>query len=406
MNEQRIRMDQKIQTMATRLSKSLDVNMRKSFLPDERKALRRFSSTEVAQILGVSQDFLRKMFFEDKLDLGEIETDARGRRFYTAEQIDIARHEIARSSTKFQHIVPRRRDGEHIQIISIANFKGGAGKTTTAIHLAQKLALDGYRVLAIDLDPQASMTTMFGFRPEIDFPEAGTVYDALRYEDPIPFRDVVRKTYFHNLDLAAAGLLLSEFETETAHALRNNIRPPFYQRLALCINEVETDYDIVVIDCPPQLGFTTLSALVASTSLVVTVIPSMLDVASMAQFLQLTSSLMATIADVDSDGLPDRPATVIVWCSEVRLVSTDAPVHSCAPAPTAWIAANSLPTIETRAPISHAIADVVAKSESAPAVTTFFRNIIFSLFPVVSGASCNHAPCCCRQSFWRQRRRG
>ncbi|PKP66981.1 MAG: plasmid partitioning protein RepA, partial [Alphaproteobacteria bacterium HGW-Alphaproteobacteria-5] len=103
MNEQRIRMDQKIQTMATRLSKSLDVNMRKSFLPDERKALRRFSSTEVAQILGVSQDFLRKMFFEDKLDLGEIETDARGRRFYTAEQIDIARHEIARSSTKFQH---------------------------------------------------------------------------------------------------------------------------------------------------------------------------------------------------------------------------------------------------------------------------------------------------------------
>lgn len=298
MNEQRIRMDQKIQTMATRLSKSLDVNMRKSFLPDERKALRRFSSTEVAQILGVSQDFLRKMFFEDKLDLGEIETDARGRRFYTAEQIDIARHEIARSSTKFQHIVPRRRDGEHIQIISIANFKGGSGKTTTAIHLAQKLALDGYRVLAIDLDPQASMTTMFGFRPEIDFPEAGTVYDALRYEDPIPFRDVVRKTYFHNLDLAAAGLLLSEFETETAHALRNNIRPPFYQRLALCINEVETDYDIVVIDCPPQLGFTTLSALVASTSLVVTVIPSMLDVASMAQFLQLTSSLMATIAEV------------------------------------------------------------------------------------------------------------
>jgi chromosome partitioning protein len=58
------------------------------------------------------------MFFEDKLDLGDIETDARGRRFYTAEQIDIARHEIARSSTKFQHIVPRRREGEHIQGLS------------------------------------------------------------------------------------------------------------------------------------------------------------------------------------------------------------------------------------------------------------------------------------------------
>lgn len=298
MNTHQLRMDQKIQAMATRLSKSLDMNMRKSFLPDERKSLRRFASNEVAQILGVSQDFLRKMFFEDKLNLGDIETDARGRRFFTAQQIDLVRNEIAKSSTKFQHIVPRRRDGEHIQIISIANFKGGAGKTTTAIHMAQKLALDGYRVLAIDLDPQASMTTMFGFRPEIDFPEAGTVYDALRYDEPSPFEDIILKTYFHNLDLAPAGLLLSEFETETAHALRTNIRPPFYQRLALCINSVEANYDVVVIDCPPQLGFTTLSALVASTALIVTVIPSMLDVASMAQFLQLTSSLMATIADV------------------------------------------------------------------------------------------------------------
>lgn len=298
MTEQKIRMDHKIQAMAARLSKSLDVNMRKSFLPDERKILRRFSSPETAQLLNVNQDSLRRMFSEDKFNLGEIQTDDRGRRFLTAEQIDIARHELARSNKKLQHIVPRRRDKEHLQIISIANFKGGAGKTTTAIHLAQKLALDGYRVLAIDLDPQASMTAMFGFRPETDFPDAGTIYDALRYDDPVPFAEIVLKTYFHNLDLAPAGLMLSEFETETAHALQGNVQPPFYKRLALCLNEVEANYDVVIIDCPPQLGFTTLSALVASTSLIVTVIPSMLDVASMAQFLQLTSSLMATIADV------------------------------------------------------------------------------------------------------------
>jgi chromosome partitioning protein len=153
-------------------------------------------------------------------------------------------------------------------------------------------------VLAIDLDPQGSLTTMFGLRPEIEFSEAGTVYDAIRYDDPEPFASVIRKTYFHNLDLAPAGLLLSEFETETAHALHNNIQPPFYQRLALCIAEVEANYDIVIVDCPPQLGFITLSALVASTGLIVTVVPSMLDVASMAQFLQLASSLMATIAEV------------------------------------------------------------------------------------------------------------
>jgi len=304
MNEQIMRIDQKIQAMATRLSRSLDANMRKSFLPDNTKELRHFNAAEAAELIGVSLDHLRKQFFNEKIDMN-VETDSRGRRWYTAEQIDLARHAIAQDSRakKFQYLVPGRRPDDRIQIISIANFKGGAGKTTTAIHVAQKLALDGYRVLAIDMDPQASLTSMFGLRPEIEFTEAGTVYDAIRYEDPVPFSEVVRKTYFHNLDLAPAGLLLSEFETETAHALHKNIQPPFYQRLALCISEVEASYDVVVIDCPPQLGFITLSALVASTGLIVTVVPSMLDVASMAQFLQLASSLMATIADVG--GTPD-----------------------------------------------------------------------------------------------------
>ncbi len=299
-----MRIDQKIQAMAARLSRSLDSNMRKSFLPDNTKDLRRFSAAEAAEMIGVSQDHLRKQFFNEKLDL-EVETDARGRRWYTAAQIDLARHAIAQDSRakRFEYLVPGRRDGDRLQVISVANFKGGAGKTTSAIHLAQKLALDGYRVLAVDLDPQASLTSMFGLRPEIEFSETGSVYDALRYDDPVPFADIVRKTYFHNLDLAAAGLMLSEFETETAHALRVNAQPPFYQRLAICLSQVENDYDVVVIDCPPQLGFITLSALVASTGLIVTVVPGMLDVASMAQFLQLASSLMSAVAEVG--GSPD-----------------------------------------------------------------------------------------------------
>lgn len=291
------RIDERIQAMATRLSRSLDASMRRSFLPENSKELRKFSAAEAAKLIGVSQDHLRKQFFNEKIEFN-VETDSRGRRWYTAAQIDQARHTISQDSRakKFQYLVPGRREGDKLQIISVANFKGGAGKTTTAVHLAQKLALDGYRVLAIDLDPQASLTSMFGIRPEIELAETGTVFDALRYEDPVPFSEIVRETYFHNLALAPAGLMLSEFETETAHALSVNIQPPFYQRLALCIAEVEDRFDIVVIDCPPQLGFITLSALVASTALLISVVPSMLDVASMAQFLQLTSSLMATIA--------------------------------------------------------------------------------------------------------------
>ncbi len=305
---EKLRIDERIQNMASRLSRSLDANMRKAFLPDSRKELRKFSATETADLIGVSGEHLRKQFFNDKLAwTHEVETDSRNRRFYRADQIDMARKVIAEDSRKFRYLVPGRREGDRLQVIAVANFKGGAGKTTTSIHLAQKLALDGYRVLAIDMDPQASLTTMFGFRPEIEFTEEGTVYDALRYDDPVPFSQVVRKTYFHNLDLAPAGLILSEFETETSMALSRNVQPPFYQRLSLAIRDVEDRYDVVVIDCPPQLGFITLSALVAATGLIITVVPSMLDVASMAQFLQLAASLLSTMgkfgADLDYDFL-------------------------------------------------------------------------------------------------------
>ena len=78
--------------------------------------------------------------------------------------------------------LPHRRDGEPLQVISVMNFKGGSGKTTTAAHLAQYLALRGYRVLAIDLDPQASLSALFGHQPELDVGENETLYGAIRYD--------------------------------------------------------------------------------------------------------------------------------------------------------------------------------------------------------------------------------
>ena len=66
------------------------------------------------------------------------------------------------------------------------NFKGGSGKTTTAAHLAQYLALRGYRVLAIDLDPQASLSALFGHQPEFDVGENETLYGAIRYDERPP----------------------------------------------------------------------------------------------------------------------------------------------------------------------------------------------------------------------------
>ncbi len=290
------RIDLLVGDHAAKLSERLMAHRTQLFPPHARKSLRRFSSGEVAGLLGVKDAYLRKLSLEGRGP--QPETGAGGRRLYSSEDIRALRQMLEQGAKAPGTYVPGRRAGDHLQVVTVINFKGGSGKTTTAAHLAQKCALDGYRVLAIDLDPQASLSALHGFQPEFDLADGGTLYDAIRYDAPVPFAEVVRKTYFHNLDLAPAGLLLAEFETETAHALHNNLQPPFYQRLALCISEVEASYDVVVIDCPPQLGFITLSALVASTGLVVTVVPSMLDVASMAQFLQLASSLMATIADV------------------------------------------------------------------------------------------------------------
>ncbi|RGP35427.1 plasmid partitioning protein RepA [Pseudotabrizicola alkalilacus] len=284
-----------ISANAARLSEALNTHMRNSFQPESRKMLRKLHPAEVSELTGISMSNLRTRHQEG--DFPDVETDARGRRLYTAEEIDTIRKVMARTGRNGETYLPGRREGDGLQVISVVNFKGGSSKTTTAIHLAQRYALRGYRVLAMDMDPQASLTTMFGYRPEIEFAETGTVYDALRYEDPVPLSQIIRKTYFHNLDLAPAGLILSEYETETAYALQNRIDPPFTQRLAIALEEIEKNYDLVLIDCPPQLGFTTMTALLASTGLLITVVPSMLDVASMAQFLEMAGETVRVLEE-------------------------------------------------------------------------------------------------------------
>lgn len=301
-----------VSRFADALARSLDEEMRKAYRPTERKTLRRFSVGEVSEITGITASNLRQRHNDKTLPF--VETDARGHRLYSAEDIQAIREVMSKTSKTGDLFRPGRRGpSDHMQVLSVVNFKGGSSKTTTAIHLAQRWALRGYRVLAIDLDPQGSLSTFFGLRPELDFeePDALTIYDAICYNDPETgvrqraMKDVIRKTYFTNLDMVPASLILSEYETETAHALsanavarQNGTQPPheiFAVRLARALSAVETDYDLVVIDCPPQLGFTTLSALAASTGLIVTVVPGMLDVASMSQFLKLASETMRAV---------------------------------------------------------------------------------------------------------------
>lgn len=278
--------------MAARLHTALTTHLQQAYAPDRRKRLRRFSATETADLLGVTGQFLRKCHSDGSLP--EPETVNNGRRFYSGEEILHARRALEAGSRTPGKYLPGRREGDKLQVIQLMNFKGGSAKSTSAIHLCHYLALDGYRVLAVDLDPQGSLTGFCGIQTELEL-DGASIYDALRYDDPLPLSEVIVKTYFPGLDLAPARLMLSEFETETAANAGRGVA--FFDKLNRALQSVEKDYDLVVIDSPPALGFLTLTGIYAATSIIVPMTPSMLDLASTQQFIEMTSAYLGVIED-------------------------------------------------------------------------------------------------------------
>ena len=294
-------------------------NQRESlFPPDAAKMMRKFTSGEAATLLGVNDSYLRKLHLDGKGPSPELTPG--NRRLYSVQDMLDLRHLLEKTARKPGDYLPGRREGDHMQIIGVMNFKGGSGKTTTSAHLAQRLALRGYRVLAIDLDPQASLTALHGVQPEYDLLDGGTLYDAIRYDDPAPISTVIRKTYIPGLDLIPGNLELMEFEHETPRALAQGNAGLFFFRVKEALSQVDSDYDVVVIDCPPQLGFLTMSALSAATGVLVTIHPEMLDVMSMSQFLRMTADLMDVIAESGADMKHDWMRYLLT-----RYEPTDAP---------------------------------------------------------------------------------
>lgn len=278
------------------ISRKLHLLSVQNFPKSGKKGLRSFSLAEVSNFIGVSQSHLKKLHLEGKGPVPE--TSASGRRTYTAEQMLELRHYLDQHGrSEARSYVPHRRNGEHLQIIGVVNFKGGSGKTTTAAHLAQHLALTGHRVLAIDLDPQASLSSLHGVQPELD--QARSIYDAIRYDDERkPLSELIRPTNFPGLDLVPANLELQEFEYDTPLAMsdrNSNAGRAFFTRIAAALEEVEGRYDVVVLDCPPQLGYLTITALTAATAVLITIHPQMLDVMSMGQFLLMLGNILEPI---------------------------------------------------------------------------------------------------------------
>lgn len=290
----------KIEGYTSKLSVELR-DMREAFYPPQaRKSFTRtFSTLDLVRLLNVPESTLRQLTIEGKGP--QPERAENNRRTYTIEQVKELRSFLADlRPEEAQDLLPYRRPRERLQVLATSNFKGGSSKTTTSVHLAHFLGLQGYRVLCIDLDPQASMTSMFGIQPEFDLEENETAYAALRYDDERrPLAEVIRATYFPGVDLVPGNLELMDFEFDTPSYLTSRNRDElglFFERLGKAIASVENQYDLVILDTPPSLGYTTLAALYAATSLIVTVHPAMLDVASCNQFLIMISDLADVLA--------------------------------------------------------------------------------------------------------------
>jgi len=143
----------------------------------------------------------------------------------------------------------------------------------------------------------------------MDVEDGDTIYGAIRLDEGQrgaggresarrPLRDIIRRTYMPGLDLVPGGLEVMEFEHEAPRAMASGRRGEavaIFDVLSEALTSVNEDYDVVILDCPPQLGYVTLAGLVASTSILITVHPQMLDVMSMSEFLAMLSDLMGVI---------------------------------------------------------------------------------------------------------------
>ena len=144
------------------------------------------------------------------------------------------------------------------RVISVANQKGGVGKTTTAINLAACIALKGYKTLIIDSDPQGNASSGLGVdRDRLKY----CIYDLLINE--VPVKEVICRTRVRNLDIIPATIQLAGAEVELAG------RDSRENYLKEAIQTVKEAYDWIFIDCPPSLGILTLNALNASKSVII-----------------------------------------------------------------------------------------------------------------------------------------
>ena len=145
------------------------------------------------------------------------------------------------------------------KVISVANQKGGVGKTTTTVNLSTLLAKKGKKVLLIDTDPQGNATSGLGVTKELEL----SVYDILVGDTT--FEEAIEETAIKNLKICPSNISLAGAEVQLVSMMSRE------QRLKVKLDEIKDKFDYILIDCPPSLGLITLNAFTASDTVLIPV---------------------------------------------------------------------------------------------------------------------------------------
>ncbi|HMO06043.1 MAG TPA: AAA family ATPase [Paracoccaceae bacterium] len=316
------------------------------------RRLRQFSTWEITKYLipVAPAHFRRVLRLNPDLPQGRSETEG-GMRWFTLDEVLRLRAHFGAEGSKAKEYLPYRPRGLPAKIVAVANFKGGVGKTSTAAHLAMSAALDGYRVLVVDLDSQGSMSSIFGARVADEW---GTVFpliarhyaEALRAENqrridrgeaPQPLDDtlaealklgvgdVIRPTHWPNIDLIGAQLNLywAEFQIPVWRMASRGWKLWDALTEMLAAGGVLDRYDLVFLDTPPALGYLTINGLAAADILLVPFGASFLEFDSTGRFFDMLHATFASIEEGENIAARalGRPELRFEW-DAVRAVIT------------------------------------------------------------------------------------
>ncbi|NJM13127.1 MAG: AAA family ATPase [Synechococcaceae cyanobacterium SM1_2_3] len=252
----------------------------------EQRSLPDFGIEKAAEIIGCTSQHLRDK--EGDGALPQPRTARFGsldRRIYNYNEINQIRRHLRRDAghpTGCAHLI-------------FSNLKGGVGKTSHALHLSHYAAREGFRVLMIDLDPQATLTTAFGLVPGLNMGSDEDIGPSLT-ADPTLILKSIKQTRWNEIDLVPAQLSLQYTDWQMLQARDDDLQRlgPLPQRLRQALEQVENRYDLIVMDTPPALGMLSLNAIAAADMILMPITPNFYDIASSIQYFSILSQLAST----------------------------------------------------------------------------------------------------------------